>query len=371
MFSLAKKTNSISTDRIPVVVLDYKDLRTVEYFKMPPALTFRQYLQERKMGVLPEFKMIHFPDSGPPCVLDGSLRYQENYKFQVSQAEVWDLDFSSCAPLNESLSSLVETHGFPDKSPVLSNHSESPIVKIQASSVGQFINGETFDGKKMAREWVAALTILHHLSTAATLYALRYPKYKPAKCSFSEQWKDHFMLWWPGAKPVDIYEWLCGLYTATSMDPKDKLYLNTTSPHMAGFYKCVVSKKGIFLDDQSNISYDYEVSEKKAEVLTKVTDRERFTMCIPWLVEIHVDENRKASFRTEHIYTDMFILPCNNVVSSQVGVVRSYTEAHNHEVWKNSVRSEKCDEELLKGFQCEANLNRDSLYSLDKASMPY
>lgn len=96
-----------------------------------------------------------------------------------------------CSQQNDTIEACCLRNGYPAVCPVLSCHSEKPVLKLQPTSICTFYKGGRIDGKKYAKEWDAGLTAIHYLSTKAALGALRSQR-KMKPLTFSPE--DSFFL---------------------------------------------------------------------------------------------------------------------------------------------------------------------------------
>lgn len=105
-----------------------------------------------------------------------------------------------CPKQDETIRACFLRNDYPAVCPVLPCHSEKPVLKLKPTRICSFYKGDPFEGSKHANDWVAALTVVHYLSTNAALSALRnLRKMKPLVFAPEE---DFFWLWWPGRNHV-------------------------------------------------------------------------------------------------------------------------------------------------------------------------
>ncbi|CDF35544.1 unnamed protein product [Chondrus crispus] len=176
----------------------------------------------------------------------------------------------SCSKQDDTITACCLQNRSPTVCPVLSCHSEKPILKLKPTSIYSFYKDDRFDGRKHAKEWVAALTVVHHLSTKATLSALRNPrKLKPLAFSAEE---DFFLIWWPRPKPRSLKHFLLELHFASKMSTEVQFKFLQILPHHTGFYRCAMYRNELYFDDESDVPYPTEQVQELAR-------RDRFTNC--------------------------------------------------------------------------------------------
>jgi len=367
MFCLCRTPTSSYS--IHAVVLDYVDPDSECDFALPPSAQYRIVANAlRKMGMLPKFKLIHFPDDQEPRILDGAVWWTGNkFLFSGTKFEAWELDFESCQLQNRSLAVQACQGGYPAKCPMLSTHSEEPMMKIESTSIGNFYDGSAFDGKRMAREWVAGLSVVHHLSTAAILQCLKFPKSRQGKLKLTSKRKDRFMVWWPGPKPINLEYWLRDLYRIKQMPAVTQCELHQVLPHLTGFYRVAITDRHLYIDDQSNVPYEYsaELGNGSAS-FRNGSRRKRIRLQLPRYLRLSFDvDGSVRTLEQESHEGRMFSLPLDvQNVQKEVGVLRSHAHDYEEEVWNESLRNVTFNSSILPGIVHDSEANSASLLRL-------